>query len=925
MIKKFYSFIFTVSVLLSVAPLCFAVPSPGGKASISSSVPTSSTPPSPTYISSSISKPYPTNKFFNSLIYNQYQNYSLKMYTYPQVFAAESAGMLLEFPKAEYMADKINYGDGEADAEAYPNTLLVAVSNSDTDNRISFDNTKLEGYSDFSATAKWENGSDWMKTSIVQGSPFSYYEFSDNAFPVIMFPYDWANYWTGPTGDAVPGYTLYYSDGEEIEKYIYTTNSVDRMIIRIRLGTNGDSGEIKKDLYYGIFVPSGTTFEQPASNFYSYPWLKFSINLPSGSRYMSVALLPSTTLDEAVEDLATYYKYAYNFVTDTKADWSVSSSDYSSTTTFNFTTTQKRTDVSDQQDGTLFCLYPHQYNNIDSSVSYVGSHTFDTLRGTMKLAEGKNFTTKTDFLGIVPYFNYDVSDIKEDLTTYLETDISSVNVSEVSVNPYIAGKTVAKLANLVPIADNLDNDILKKSAIVKLRALLKEWFTYSSSKFETGKYFAYDDTWRGLLGIKDNDSPITQFYSFNYNDHHFHFGYFIYAAAMLAMYDEDFVKDYGGMVNLLIKDIANSTRDDNDFPYMRHFDFYESHSWANGMGGADNRGIDQESSSEAMNAWSAIFLWGLVTDNDAYKKLGAYLYSNEYQAIKYYYFDTDGEILKLPYTHNSIGRLFGGLVSYDLYFDPLYPQTIKGIQVLPMTPAMTYLAYDKTYLDKFYSAVSSETGSNPEIWWDIWTRLIALYDPSKALEYFDTYKEISAEDGSSKSFTYHFIKFFEKYGSPDFSYTADYPSHMVLTGSDSAITYCAYNPSSANKTVRFYNSAGTSIGSLNVPAKSFAITSELIQNDDGEKFAVFPVPYKPNSSGKYGGKGITFLNIAGNSSIKIFNVAGEKVFDTTTGSQDTYYLWDGKNNSGNNVASGVYIYFIKSGGSTKKGKIAIER
>ena len=840
------------------------------------------------------------------------------MYAYPQVFSAEESGLLIEYPKIKYSSDAIKFKDNgyDTDADDYANSMVISISTTTANGyNKNFSSAKLDGYSDFSATAKWETDSYWMTSTMVQGSPFSYYEFSDGIIPSINFAQNWEWY------NFSTVYTLYDSDGNIIsyDTLSYGGTNTDRIILHVNYGD--------KSVYYGIFVPKGTMFSQDIANIQNpsswyVPWFRIAITFPSGTNYMSLALLPSTSLSEAVEDLATYYKYAYNFVTDTKAEWSVSS-DYSSKTTFNFTTTKKRTDVPGQQKGTLFCLFPHQYNNLNSSVNYVGSNTFDTLRGILKLAAGNTFSTKTDFNGILPYFNYDISDIKDDLTTYLEADISSVKVSEVSVNPYIAGKTVAKLANLIPIADNLNNDILKKSAIVKLRTLLKEWFTYSSTKFETGKYFAYDNTWGGLLGIKDNDSDITKFYSFNYNDHHFHFGYFIYAASILAMYDEEFIKDYGGMVNLLIKDIANTERNDSDFPYMRHFDFYESHSWANGMGGADNRGIDQESSSEAMNAWSAIFLWGLVTDNETYKKLGAYLYSNEYQAIKYYYFDVDGDILKVPYKHNSIGRLFGGTVSYDLFFYPQYPQTIKGIQVLPITPAMTYFSYDKTYIENFYTAMSSEIGSNPEQWWDIWARLVALYSPSTAMANFDTYKEHDAESGSSKSFTYHFIKYFDKYGTPDFSYTADFPSYMVQTNGTS-ISYSAYNPTSSSKTVRFYK-AGKNIGSLNVPAKSFAITSDLIQNDDGKKLSVCPVPYKPNSSGKYGGNGITFLNIEPNSTIKIFNIAGEKVFETTTDSGSNFYLWNVKNNAGNNVASGVYIYYIKSGGNIKKGKLAIER
>ena len=38
------------------------------------------------------------------------------------------------------------------------------------------------------------------------------------------------------------------------------------------------------------------------------------------------------------------------------------------------------------------------------------------------------------------------------------------------------------------------------------------------------------------------------------------------------------------------------------------------------------------------------------------------------------------------------------------------------------------------------------------------------------------------------------------------------------------------------------------------------------------------------------------------------------------------YLWDGKNNAGNHVSSGVYIYVTTDKyGSLKKGKIAILR
>ncbi|MBO7611644.1 MAG: gliding motility-associated C-terminal domain-containing protein [Elusimicrobia bacterium] len=921
------------TALLLFSSICFAVPSqPTDRSSFSTSVPSQYTPPEPTYITTNIQTPIPTNKFFNSVIKNPTYNnkYSVDMYTYPQVVRAEGTGLLIEFPEVKhstveypeigYSADRMTFKDNDYDhdADEHANTIAVSISTTVSNGySITFPSAKLDGYSDFAATIKWEKEDNednyWMKSTIVQGSPFSYYEFCEGVYPSLGFPYEWGNFWDGST----PGYTLYdAATGEQVEESALEY-AADAVILHVHLET--------KDLYYGIFVPQGTKFVQDSNNLRGgtnyFPWVRTVIDFSGDERYMSIALLPSASLEEAVEDVSDYYKYAYNFVTDTKVSWEVSSSDYSSKTTFNITTTKKRT-VEGQRDGTIFCLYPHQYNNA-SSVDYLNNKTFNTLRGKLKLAKGSGFSTKVGFKGIIPFFQYDVEDIKEDLSFYLKNDANEIKVDTNPYydNPYRAGKIIAKLANLLPIADNLKDDpegaSIKTSITVKLKSLLKNWLTFSAG--ENARYFAYDDTWGGLEGIKDD-----VFYSFRYNDHHFHFGYFIYSAAILAMYDADFANEYGQMVNFLIKDIANTKRNDPDFPFMRHFDFYESHSWANGMGGQDNGGIDQESSSEAMNAWSAIYLWGLATGNKEYENLGIYLYSNEYEAIKYYYFDIDGEIFPSEYGHNSVGRLFGGLFSYDLFFYPMIPQTIKGIQVLPMTPAMTYLAYDGYYLDDFYDQSLTESGANEQQWYDIWARLISLRDPQEAISKFDAYKQTEPEEGSSMSFTYHFINFFDKYGTPVFTHSADTSSYMVLE-KDGINTYCAYNPGNSSKNVTFYSPSGELLGYLHVPKKSFAMTQDLSKDVPSEKIMVYPVPYKPNSGGRYGGDGIHFSNVDEGTNIQIFNIAGEKVFETTVDSSDDF-LWKAKNNAGNDIASGVYFYYIKTSEGTKvKGKLAIER
>ena len=62
----------------------------------------------------------------------------------------------------------------------------------------------------------------------------------------------------------------------------------------------------------------------------------------------------------------------------------------------------------------------------------------------------------------------------------------------------------------------------------------------------------------------------------DYNDHHFHFGYFVYAAAVLAKERPDFVQTYGSAIINLIRDYSNPALDNNDphFTFMRNKDWF---------------------------------------------------------------------------------------------------------------------------------------------------------------------------------------------------------------------------------------------------------------------------------------------------------------------------------------------------------------
>ncbi len=82
---------------------------------------------------------------------------------------------------------------------------------------------------------------------------------------------------------------------------------------------------------------------------------------------------------------------------------------------------------------------------------------------------------------------------------------------------------------------------------------------------------------------------------------------------------------------------------------------------------------------------------------------------------------------------------------------------------------------------------------------------------------------------------------------------------------------------------------------------------------------VYPSPWRSDLNGTIP---ITFDQLTGNSTIKIFTVSGHLVRELSTDSGST--TWDLANNSGSKVASGLYFYVIKNDqGQKSSGKFVI--
>jgi endo-1,3(4)-beta-glucanase len=162
------------------------------------------------------------------------------------------------------------------------------------------------------------------------------------------------------------------------------------------------------------------------------------------------------------------------------------------------------------------------------------------------------------------------SELGQDMVA--QTDLSSV---------YFSGKAFGKIASLVYTANDLvGNTGLGGAALLRLEDAFGKFISNTANST-----LAYDNDWKGIINAAGYTDPNADFGNPSYNDHMFHYGYFVYTAAIIAYLDPAWLtknnnKDW---VNSLIRDYANPVDSDPYFPFSRNFDWYHGHSWAAGL------------------------------------------------------------------------------------------------------------------------------------------------------------------------------------------------------------------------------------------------------------------------------------------------------------------------------------------------------
>ena len=582
----------------------------------------------------------------------------------------------------------------------------------------------------------------------------------------------------------------------------YAFIQLSRGDLRLRLpaaGTRLDNGADAKVLAlrskgqaYAVFLPTGGRWESVSPT----EWIG---RLPADKRYVSAAGLP----DDKAETLALFTRHAYAFLQDTRVEWRYDAPGSLVETTFKATT--KAMEGADN--GPLFGLYPHHWFKNASVEGKLGAG-YDTVRGKIRLLAAPQFKTSHAYTGFVPYWpGIADSPRKAELADLAKTDQRNARrlMLPEGQSAYWQGKGLQRIAKLMDVVEQQGDKEARDQLLAMLKKRMEEWFSGADAK----RYFFVDKTLGAVASYPDDFFAIAEV-----NDHHFWYGYWIRTAAEIALRDPAWIakEQWGAMVELLIADIATTERGRADFPFLRNFDPYEGHSWANGLGGVGEYGAlgnNQESSSESINAWAGLILWGEVTGNRELRDLGMYLYATESQAINHYWFDVHGLVLAPEYKNVDVAQLFGGKYIHNTWWTD-DPRQITGINLLPITTASNYFGQYPEYIRRNLAGLADEQAiwakrgkkvDPADIWQDVFAKYLALADPAAGLAAWNRWGAV--ELGETRSHTLHFLLSLNEMGTPEFGVSADTPLYSVFKRADGRRTYLAFNAGKAPLNVRF--------------------------------------------------------------------------------------------------------------------------
>lgn len=653
----------------------------------------------------------------------------------------------------------------------------IAIGNSNYTSGLS---AFLKDYSDGSVTVQWKSGSTAvMEATYVHGSPHVYFTALQGNLEIRTKASD-----SGEKG-------IFYQSGNTLGVWTNVAGIINNFLV-----TGHDT----------------TTFSNTTSA---------KIGISNSSKRITVTWLPTTGTPSS-SMISTFLNNATQRVDKVNVIYAVDRSTNKVTVTHQYL-------FSGSQVITMAGLLPMHWKNSNQAVTGFSTRS---SRGVTRFALTSGFSYSIPFVGVLPYLpsgigDYNLTQLQSLITEFMNAGSANWNTA---TDTYWAGKNYGKVAELAAIARSIGMTSQADTLINWLKGELQDWFSATTTgSLDTTKYFVYDSNWDTLLGLDESFGSHQQL-----NDHHFHYGYFVRAAAEICRVDVSWCSSskYGPMVELLIRDYA-ADRNDTMFPYVRNFDPANGFSWASGHANFV-RGNNNESTSEAANAYGAMVLYGQITGNNAITERGMYLhasttatyweYWNNYDRYRGLTGDYDNFHSNYPKMTTSI--IWGNGHAFSTWFSGAYAH-ILGIQGLPLNPLVFHIGQRSDYLAQYFTLGMTESSNGKpsglvndqwrDVWWNIW----AMTNGSAAATDLASYGfNYAPEAGETKAHTYHWVHTFKQLGAlatGTGSLTANSPAAVAFNKSG-VLTYIAYNFTNCASYVTFSDGM-----SLAVPAYSFRV------------------------------------------------------------------------------------------------------
>lgn len=399
---------------------------------------------------------------------------------------------------------------------------------------------------------------------------------------------------------------------------------------------------------------------------------------------------------------------------------------------------------------TAYVLMPHHRTGDQPEREDCGLGAYPSVYGDLELCAGSQLTSFAPALPASGQLDLEgISD--EQRSTIVEALTADVAATPAfPSDTYFGGKALNRAASLVVLGEQLGaQDVVADLKATTVDAL-REWAQPDGCAARDARCFVYDEAARSVIGLTPS------FGSDELNDHHFHYGYILAAAGLLAQDDPELANELAPVMDLLAQDIA-AARPSDELPQLRSYDPYAGHSWASGTSPFAD-GNNQESSSEAVTAWNGLGLWAQASDQPDLVTQATWLASTEALTARTYWTAPDLEGFE-GFDHTMVSLNWGGKRDYATWFSP-EPNAILGIQLIPMGPVQTSIA-DGVDPDHIRASVEEATPGGYGVQFGgyllMYAALAGADDAAAAWDEATSLPDVAVDDGSSRSAMLAFI------------------------------------------------------------------------------------------------------------------------------------------------------------------------